>query len=288
MVTETPILVEWYSEHWYKIVKDGATHWLPSVTTKLGIINKPGLSRWRGDIGNREADLRMYEAGQRGTRLHWARQVLLTGGAVIYDPWLHPVYTEQGIADLKAKYNGNVSILKTQDEMVQIVKLQRQLAILKPKVLGVEVKVYDLEFHDAGTIDGIYEIEGGVYMINGATPLKLEPGIYIEDFKSGNFLDDNVWLQLAPYARCWENMTRKHVQGALITHTGAKTKKGIAGLATMFRDRETLLKRDYMDYRHAAALWERDHAEDQPEQFEFPSILTLNGVTNGDKSTLLS
>lgn len=285
---EPIVLVEWFDEHHYKITSDEKTHYLPSVTTKLGIVNKPGLSRWRGDIGNREADLRMYDAGQRGKRLHWAREVLLTGGAVVYDPWQTPIYSDQGILDLKEKYSGNVSILRTQDEMVQIVKLHRQLGILKPKVLGVEVKVYDLEFRDAGTIDGIYEIEGGVYMINGATPLKLEPGIYIEDFKTGNFLDDNVWLQLAPYARMWENMTRKHIQGTLITHTGAKTKKGIAGLATLYRDRETLLKKDYLDYRHAAALWERDHADDQPEQFEFPSILTLNGVTNGDKSTLLS
>lgn len=275
MTTETPILVEHFNEHWYKVVKDDVTHWLPSVTTKLNIVNKPGLSKWRGDIGNREADFRMYEAGQRGTRLHWARETLLTGGVVVYDPWKNRIYTDQGISDLTAKYNGNISILRTEDEMVQIVKLQRQLQILKPKILGVEMKVFDLQFRDAGTIDGIYEIAGGVYMINGSQPLKLEPGIYIEDFKTGNFLDDNVWLQLAPYCRMWEDMTRKHIQGALVTHTGAKTKKGIAGLATLFRDRETLLKKDYIDYRHAAALWERDHADDQPEQFQFPSILTL-------------
>ena len=283
MTTETAkepiVLVEWYDEHYYQITKDGQTHYLPSVTTKLGIIDKPGLSRWRGDIGNREADLRMYDAGQRGKRLHWAREMLLTGGAVIYDPWQTPVYTEQGILDLKVKYGGRVAILRTQDEMVQIVKLHRQLEILKPKLLGVEMKVYDLQFKDAGTIDGIYEIAGGLYMIAGARPLILDPGIYIEDFKTGNYLDEKVWLQLAAYAKMWEDMTRKHVKGALVTHTGAKTKGGIAGLTTLFRDRETLLKKDYIDYRHAAALWERDHEEDQPQEFQFPSLLVLNGAS---------
>ena len=288
-MADTPVvLVEWYDEHYYKITQENKTYYLPSVTTKLGIVDKPGLSRWRGDIGNREADMRMYDAGQRGKRLHWAREILLTGGAVIYDPWQTPVYTEQGIADLKMQYSGRVSILRTQDEMVQIVKLHRQLSILKPKILGVEVKVYDLQFKDAGTIDGIYEIAGGSYMIAGATPLKLEAGIYIEDFKSGNFIDENVWLQLSAYARMYEDMTRKHVQGALVTHTGAKTKKGIAGLTTLFRDRETLLKRDYMDFRHAAALWERGHADDQPEQYEFPSLITLGGANYADnKASML-
>jgi hypothetical protein len=274
---EPVVLVEWFDDHWYKVSKDSQTHWLPSVTTKLGVVDKPGISRWRGDLGNREADLRMYEAGQRGKRLHWAREMLLTGGAVIYDPWQTPVYTDQGLIDLKEKYQGKVAILRTQDEMVQIVKLHRQLQILKPKILGVEVRVYDLQFRDAGTIDGIYEIAEGDYMVAGSRPLHLEGGIYVEDFKSGNFMDEKVWMQLAPYTKMWEDMTRKRVQGALVTHTGARTKAGVAGLTTLFRDRETLLKKDYIDYRHAAALWERDHEGDQPEQFQFPSILTYNG-----------
>lgn len=280
-MTEPIVLVEWFNDHWYKITEDEKTRYIPSVTTKLQVKDKPGLTKWRGDVGTREADLRLHEAGQRGTRLHWARAVLLKGGAVIYDPWQLPVYTDEGIAALKEKYAGNVVILRTQDEMLQITKLKRQLDILKPEIVGVEVKVYDLKNNDAGTVDGIYRIKKGTYAINGAKPVTLEAGIYVEDFKSGNFLDNNVWLQLAPYGKMVQDMLGEQIMGALVTHTGATTKTGIVGLSTKVCLWEELLgssKSYYDTYRHISAVWEADHEGDQPETFQFPSLITLGGI----------
>lgn len=275
-----PVLVEYFDDHWYKVVKDSVTHWCPSVTTKLGIVDKSGLARWRGDVGNREADLRLYDAQQRGKRIHWAWEIAQLGGAVVYDPWQNPVFTPDGIAELKQQY-GEVAILRTQDEMVQIGKLQRQFDVLKPLIISVETKVYDLEHHDAGTIDGVYWVEEGEYLINGKTPLYLPTGIYINDLKTGSYLDNNVWLQLAPYAYMWEQLHGSQIAGALVTHTSSNLKTGIAGLGTKVHFRKELLEKDYPDYRHAAALWERDHADDQPEQFQFPAIVTLNGGSYG-------
>lgn len=270
-----PVLVEWFNDHWYKVTVDGTTHYLPSVTTKLGIVDKPFLAQWRGDIGNREADLRMYEAAERGKRIHWAYEMALKGGAVVYDPWKNPVFTEQGIADLKAEHNGLVSILRTQDEMWQVYKLQKQFNALKPSVIGVEQKVFDIENKDAGTIDNILWIEEGDYLIAGARPIHLAAGIYINDLKTGKFVGENTWLQLAAYAFMYEQMHGMKVAGALITHTSANIKGGIQGLKTLVRDRETLMTKDYPDYRHASALWEREHADDQPETFEFPALIQL-------------
>ncbi len=272
-----PVLVEWFNEHWYKVVENEETIFIPSVTTKLGIVDKPNLARWRGDLGNREADLRMYDAGQRGKRIHFALQTLLTGGAVIYNPWNHPLYSTDALAKMEAEFEGNLMVLHTQDEMVQIVKLQRQLKLLDPKILSVEQTVYDLNNLDAGTIDHVYEIKEGDYEIAGRTPLYLKAGIYVGDLKTGNYIDDNVWMQLAAYTVMLELRNNITVQGALVTHTSAKTKTGIAGLTTLFRDRLTLIEKDYKDYRHASALWERDHKEDKPEQYEFPSLITLGG-----------
>lgn len=276
MQTSEIVLVQWFDEHWYKITKNDTVHYLPSVTTKLGIVDKPNLARWRGDIGNREADLRMHEASDRGKRIHWATETALKGGAVIYDPWQTPVYTEQGIIDLKAKYGGSLAILRTQDEMVQMWKVQRQLEVLKPQVIDVEAKVYDIEHRDAGTIDGVYWIEEGDYLISGKTPIHLEAGLYINDLKTGKYLDENVWLQLAPYAWMWELIHGAKIAGALVTWTGATIKSGIPGLKTLVRTRAELFEKDYPDYRHAAALWEREHKDDQPQTFEFPSFIELN------------
>lgn len=267
-------LVEWFSAHYYKVIVGETSRLIPSVTTKLGVIDKPNLSRWRGDIGNREADLRMYDAAQRGTRIHWAYATALKGGAVVYDPWNKPVYTEEGIAELR-KAHGEIAILRTQEEQWDICKLAEQYKRLAPEVLGVEETVYDLDTDDAGTIDNIFAISGGEYFISGSKPLILPLGIYIGDLKTGKYIDDNVWLQIAPYAYMWEKKTGKKVAGGLVTHTGSTIKSGIPGLKTLYRPREKLFDVDYADYRHAAKLWERNHQDDQPETFQFPSLITM-------------
>ena len=269
-----PLLIEYFDDHWYQVTLDGVTHYLPSVTTKLGIIDKPFLARWRGDLGNREADQRMHEAGDRGKRIHWAYEIALKGGIVVYDPWQHPVITPEGIAELKVQHNGQVAVLHTQDEMVQVMKLQKQFEALKPMVIGIEEKVYDIPNRDAGTIDNLLYIQEGEYLVSGSKPIHLEEGLYINDLKTGKNID-LAWLQLSAYAQMWETMHGIQVRGALITHTAATIKGGIQGLKTLVRNRETLLGRDYPDYRHAAALWERDHEDDRPETFQFPATIQL-------------
>lgn len=269
------VLIEWFNAHYYRVTESGQVRFIPSVTTKLGIIDKPNLARWRGDLGNREADMRMYEAAQKGTRIHWAYETALKGGAVIYDPWQRPVYTPEGIAALKAEH-GEVAILRTQEEMWAICKLEEQFKRLRPKVLGVEEKVFDLEQNDAGTIDNVMWIDKGEYLISGSRPLALPAGLYINDLKTGSYVDDGVWMQLAPYAFMYEKTHGVQVAGALVTHTGSTIKSGIPGLKTMFRDRETLFTRDYKYYRHAASLWEGKHEGEQPGTYQFPSKVVLN------------
>lgn len=41
-----------------------------SVTTALSVIRKPFLERWRGNLGNEEADQVMHEAGDLGSVVH--------------------------------------------------------------------------------------------------------------------------------------------------------------------------------------------------------------------------
>lgn len=268
-----PVLVEFFNDHWYKVTVDEVVHYLPSVTTKLGIIDKPFLAQWRGDLGNREADLRMHEAADRGKRIHWAYETALKGGAVIYDPWNKPVYDEKSIADLKEQYKDKVCILRTQDEMWQMTKLQKQFQALHPFVIGVEEKVFDIVNKDAGTIDNVLYIEEGDYLVCGSKPIHLAAGIYINDLKTGKVINENTWLQLAAYSFMYEQRHEMKIAGALITHTAATIKGGISGLKTLFRNRQTLLEKDYPDYRHASALWEREHADDRPDTFEFPAFI---------------
>jgi len=266
-------LIEWFNDHYYKVTVGSETHYIPSVTTKLGVVDKPFLKKWYGDLGTREAQMRMHEAAERGTRIHVAHEAILTGGAVIYDPWHRPAYSQEEIDELRRIYKSLV-ILRNQDEMYQVYKLQKQFEILSPLVVAVEMKVFDIDNFDAGSIDHVYKIKSGKYPIAGKEPLSLKEGIYIDDLKTGN-VDETTWRQLAAYSFMFEKQTGMKVEGALITHTGATIKSGIAGLKTLFCDRETLLGRHYKAYRNAAALWEDANENDKPEIFTFPTLITL-------------
>lgn len=270
-------LIEWFNAHYYKVTtEDGQVRFIPSVTTKLGVIDKPQLARWRGDLGNREADFRMYDAAQKGTRIHWAYATALSGGAVVFDPWQKPVYTEEGLAALRALHK-EIAVLRTQEEMWAICKLAEQFKRLDPEVLAVEQTVFDLEQNDAGTIDNVLKIKGGDYYVSGPKPLRLSPGIYINDLKTGSFIGDDVWLQLAPYTIMYEKKHGVQCAGALVTHTGSTIKSGIPGLKTLFCSRE-LLDDYYKKYRRISDVWMDRHEGEAPETFQFPSLITLKGA----------
>lgn len=272
-------MIEWFDSHFYKIKYqlDGAAdvvEYLPSVTTKLNIIAKPFLAQWRGDIGNREADMRVFESSERGVRIHHAWYTLTTGGVVLYQPFQHPNYTLEEIEQIKEANLGNVAIVKFQDEMYDVYKLSKWLKVVKPTILHSEKIVYSVNNRDAGTVDNIFGIEEGDYEINGKKPIHIPKGIYVVDLKSGKVVDDNAFMQTAVYAACAEEMGLGEINGTLILHTGSSMKTGIEGLATLYRSKEEMGK-DYQDYRLAAALWERKNADMKPKVFEFPSLLTL-------------
>lgn len=276
-------MVEWFDSRFYKIQYEQnqaeVTEYFASTTTKLGIIAKPFLAQWRGDIGNREADMRVFESSERGIRIHHAWCTLATNGIVLYQPFGHPNYSNEEISAIQEANLGNVSIIRYQDEMYDIYKLSRWLKIVKPKILFSEKIVYSVKHKDAGTLDNLMLIEEGKYQINGKEPLCLPKGLYVVDLKTGNVVDDNAFMQTADYAFCVEEMGLGEVSGTLILHTGSKTRTGIEGLATLYRSKEETGK-DYEDYRLAAALWERKNADMKPKVFEFPSLLTLKENQN--------
>lgn len=265
-------MIQWFDDHFYKIeLSDKTFDYLPSVTTKLGVVSKPFLAQWRGDIGNREADLRVFEASQRGVRIHNAWYVLTIGGTVLYQPSQKPNYTEEQLAAIK----GQKAILNYQDEMLAIYRLSKWLQIVKPKVLASEMICYSLLTRDAGTIDNVMEIEAGEYPVNGKTPLALPKGRYIVDLKSGKSVDEDAFMQTAAYAKCYESMGLGKIDGTLILHTGSGNRTGIEGVSTLYRSKAEV-ETDYADFRAASSLWERKSGDMRPKVFEFPSFISMN------------
>jgi len=67
------------------------------------------------------------------------------------------------------------------------------------------------------------------------------------------------------------------IDGTLIIHTGAKTRTGLEGVATLYRSKEEV-ETDYVDFRAASSLWERKSGDMRPKVFEFPSLISINPV----------
>ncbi len=269
-------LVQFFDDHFYKLDilnNDGKleTRWMPSITTKLSIIDKPFLARWRGDLTNREADMRLFEAQQRGSRIHNAWSKFCEGGVIIFNPWNHPNYTEAEIAEIKAS-NPLWAILVYQDEMLALIKLQKLVEAIKPKMLYSERIVYSLSNNDAGTADNIWEIEEGDYKVNGAKPLYIPQGRYLVDLKNGNQVSEEAYAQTAAYLRCAEEMGDPTYAGTMILHTSSKNKGGIEGLGVHLRTGSEI-DSDYDTYRLAASLWDKKNPDFAPRVFEFPSMI---------------
>jgi len=276
-------LIEWFDEHWYKVELDNdEVIYIPSVTTKLQSMPKPFLARWRGDVGNREADLRMNEAGQKGTRIHYAASVLAKQGTVVFNPYNRPTYTQEEINDMQIETGKEVFVLQDQDEMWQVAKFKAWLDEVKPEIVAWDKNVYDIEENEAGTIDFLFKIKEGFYNVAGKDPLALEGGYYVVDLKSSKQTQNEHFLQLATYIKmCAKHeVNEKEMQGGLLIYTNAlKTKKGIEGLNTkLLHMRE--LDDYYSAYKNVAAIWERYNKNAHPRMLEFPSLITLREDVN--------
>ena len=256
--------VEFYSDRWYRI---GETYY-PSVTTILGVLNRPGLTRFRGDVGNREADMRMFEAGERGTRIHSGLETLAKGGTVILNPPQHPNYSQDEINAIPF-----VNVMRYQDEYLQVMKLKQFFDIVKPEIEAVEITVYAHSHKYAGTVDLMLRIKDGSYAVNGRTPLKIPGGRYCCDLKSGKIIDRSAYKQTAAYARAYEEMEMGKVDGTIILWTGSSNRSGIEGLGVQLRTDK--VDNDYVGFLRAQEEWLEDNEGKQPKMFDFPIMMSL-------------
>lgn len=258
-------LVQYKNDHWYAVeVADNDIRYFASVTTKQGIENKPFLSHWRGSIGNREADYRMFEAQTRGSRIHSAWEGMQLGKEIIYDPNGYYHIEDECI------------VLTSQDEMMAAHKLQQAFEIIKPEILHVECTVYSMEHRYAGTVDSIWRIKEGYYDVAGSKPLFLHEGIYIVDLKTGKSIGQPAYEQTAAYAvAAMEMGLVDKVIGTMILHTEATTRRGIEGFTVGMKENYI---EDFNKYKLINDLYDLRHEGEGPKIAKFPSRIKLEGI----------
>lgn len=143
----------------------------PSVTTILSIIRKPYLERWRGEIGNDDADFIMEEAGELGSEVHNIAEAISRG-----DKW--------GATDPAIQVMGAA--------------LEEWFAANVEQVIATEQFVFDPLYCYAGRLDLIAIIKG-------------DPRPSIIDFKTGGVWPEAFLQLAAYKHACQEDILRRVV-----------------------------------------------------------------------------
>lgn len=162
-------LIEFYDEHTYKI----GDKYYPSISKKLGIIDKGyGFHQWERQVGL-QADIIMNRASESGTKIHNAIESALMGNEIKADD---------------PEYNF------TKEEWVKFLAWANWWNYYGFKVLKLEQIVWDEELGTAGKLDCIAEREGKTYTFDWKTG-----GIYDSYYEQVLFYNNSaIKLGLCP------------------------------------------------------------------------------------------
>lgn len=273
--------VDFFDNRYYKFTfLNDTVRWIPSVSTKLREWKDDGIDRWRGNVGNEEADRRFEQAGEEGTLVHHACFLLATGGAVLYQP---PFYQTVGIkneaVDNLVKQNElirkqlkvlDIPFLTIEDQYryLQVKLFDGWLKEVKPEVLYAETVVYSLAHDVAGRIDFLFRVKEGEYEIAGAKKVWLPEGIILPDVKSGSWSDKHL-LQMGAYRVAVEESLGLQVAATVGIHLKAGTNTGLNTIVRPAKEADI----DYESYRNVAAVWDRKNKNKNPKDFKFESVL---------------
>jgi len=169
--------------HSYHIISDKQDFWLPSTTKILGIIDKgSGMKQFLKDAGS-NSDFIMRVYGTFGDIFHNIVDQAQKNGEVILTKEILPNYPEEQMKDWIWE-----RLLRFKDYW--------DTEQDRSKLISSEKKIYNLSSQDsnlwhAGMTDKLHEIDGN---------------IVIDDWKTGNGVYEEYWMQLASYAKAIEYM----------------------------------------------------------------------------------
>lgn len=288
--------VEWFENRFYKFTfANNSVRWIASVTKKLEEYREKGLETFRENVGTEEANRVMEEGGEWGGIVHHGCFLIATGGVVLYEP---PSYQSVGIPnkevdDLRkqnASYREQLDkagrphlTISDQYRFVQVMKFKYWFDIVQPEVLFAETRVFSLDDGIAGRIDFLFRVSGGAYPLHGtlvvnpkdgslslarAKDVVLPEGIILPDVKSGTW-SNKYWLQMGAYARAVEVSLGQEV----LATVGIRLKStNMMGMITDLHSKDEIVT-DLTNFKHVSAIYDLKHANDEPFDMRFHSIL---------------
>ena len=152
----------------------------PSITTVLSLQDKPGLKKWREDVGEKEAKRISQDSMRIGTAVHQMAEFYLSN-----------------------------YIIKLKDEDKKIVDTFNRLRFLLGNInniVGNEIALYSDLLRVAGTADCIAEYNGVLSVIDFKTSRKPKKEVWIDDY----------YMQTFAYKLMFEEMTGIEIKQVVI------------------------------------------------------------------------
>lgn len=290
------VRVEWFDDRFYRVdvplnldksflenipenyierCEDHLEIFLPSFTTIYGATEPmPFLSKWRGNVGNVEADLISAIAKQKGSNIHNAVDLLLKGHAVIFrNPKTNDI-NDNEIEAFKKKFKMPVHILHSQEEMIQVARYKHITDLIKPIVIDTEQHLFNFKECYAGTRDQKWLIEKEITVkLNTKTSITFEPGMYVVDLKTGKtFNAKSTATQLASYAEA--DPESEKIVGGIGIDLNNDRKSGIDGFNLMVKTREQL--QPYFEhFKDLKRVFFFDNPA-RPKKYELPLVITYD------------
>lgn len=225
------------NEHWYESPTKAGVYY-PSVTMITGYLPKGKFfEKYLADQDSFEESKRiLQEAGERGTRVHQATEVLEKGGSISYE--------NSGLFD----------------EEYQLVQFFCQWhKDFSPEAVAVELRLISDKHKLGGTCDRIYMIDGKRVLFDLKTS---KTAIY-----------DSHWIQVAAYADMYEHLYKEKIDQVAILRLTPKRK---TGYEFVVRDRDEWQKDlKQFKKTYDTMVYLSGGKKIEPKVLELPEVLTL-------------
>lgn len=193
------------------IYKNKAGQRLPSVTTILGLLNKPGLVPWAYNLGLAGKDMEAARDGaaDAGTIAHWWAEQDIKAPLPPGSDWKEsrPNYVILGGKAPRKVYLSDIDpeVLAKAEGAFEAYRTWKSMTRLE--LVASEVSLVSEELGFGGTLDAIGKIDGKLLLI---------------DFKTSNGTYWDHLLQIAAYGRLWNenHAPDEHVQGYQLIRFG--------------------------------------------------------------------
>ena len=235
-------------ERWYGNPDIG---WFPSVTFITSYYPKgAGYDRWLADKGMDKAEEVKKIAGEKGSAVHNAIDIILKGETINCDDKFIDSQTLR-----EREYSA--------EEWEAINSFVKWWKSINAKILSNEFMIIDTDNGYGGTVDILAEIDGVPYII---------------DIKTSKAVYASHEIQISAYAETVKNQGLKDKEGKEIIKPGTELKLGIIQVGYQMNKNKykfTEVENKFPLFLSVRKIWEEENKNVSPKQYELPTTIKI-------------